>query len=81
MWGKFDAGSRIKELSLLTEKEIEDHAYRHDNEEVHYTGPTLDELKRSSKAAGTADNRSPSYSGYMRSGAASGDDFGNMYYG
>ena len=81
MWGKFDPASRVKELTFLTDREIENHAYLHDMGEENFTGPTLGEFKRSSKAAGNADNRSPSYSGYMSSGAASGDDYGNMYYG
>ena len=68
-------------MSLLSDEEIETHAYRHDMEEVNYIGPTPGEFKRSSGFAGTADHRSPSYSGYQSSGAASGDDYGNMYYG
>ena len=80
LWGKFDPASRVKELTILTDREIKEHAYRHDNEEYHFTGPTLGELRRLSKTAGSMDVRSPSYSGgYQSSGAYSGDDYGNMY--
>jgi hypothetical protein len=81
LWGKFDPASRVKELTFLTDREIENHAYLHDMGEKNFTGPTLGEFRRLSKTAGSMDAWSPSYSGgYQSSGAYSGDDYdGTMY--